>query len=124
MKKRDIAKSIILTGFNGKCEKATSGVKINMKRIAIALVLVAFTLPINSQVLASDKKIKPGKKQATLILSDGSKIVLNTKSDTIVSSTTKGVRIIVDSTGINYITVVDSLKKVKNNPKSKPVKKK
>ena len=122
MKKRDIAKSIVLPGLEGKCEKAGNGVRKSMKRIAIAFVLLTFTLPINSQVLASDKKIKPGKKQATLILSDGSKIVLNTKSDTIVSSTTKGVRIVVDSTGINYITM-DSLKIIQK-PKDKPAKKK
>lgn len=77
---------------------------INLKQVAIAFVFTTFMLPINNRALA-DKEIKPGKKQATLILSDGSKILLGVKSDTIVNSQNKDVRIIVDSTGINYVTV-------------------
>ncbi|MGQ1909065.1 hypothetical protein ACT3CE_04695 [Marinifilum sp. RC60d5] len=114
MKKRKIAKSINFLDRKGKLVNAT----ICLHRFAIALVVVAFILPANNQVLA-DKKIKPGKKQATLILSDGRKIVLGTKSDTIVNSKTKGVRIKVDSTGINYITI-DNKNKIKKN---EPVKK-
>ncbi|NOU59295.1 hypothetical protein [Marinifilum caeruleilacunae] len=110
MKKREIAILNKLLAVKGKRTRAKTGL-LQIKRVAIAIVLVAFMLPVNQHALANDKKIKPGKKQATLILSDGRKIVLGTKSDTIVNSQTNGVRIVVDSTGINYITT-DSIKKV------------
>jgi ferric-dicitrate binding protein FerR (iron transport regulator) len=106
---------------SNKFKKITKELSLNIKQIAIVVALLTFFLPINKQALA-DKKIKSGKKQATLILSDGSKIILNTKSDTIVSSEKTGIRIKIDSTGINYITT-DNAKELKYS-QSKPVKKK
>ncbi|WP_421918832.1 hypothetical protein [Marinifilum sp.] len=123
MKKRGIAKSKIQIGINGKVEKACKKLRISIQQFVIAFVLAVCILPLSNEVLASDKKIKPGKRQATLILSDGRKIVLNTSSDTIVNSQTKGVRIVVDSTGINYITTRDE-EKVETVKKSTVAKKK
>lgn len=121
MKKREIANSKNLLVYIGKFERASKVLSINLKRIVIALIFLTFILPINKQVLA-DKKIKPGKKQATLILSDGRKIILNMSSDTIVNSKTSNVRIKIDSVGINYITT-DSIKQL-NQAKSKTIEKK
>lgn len=112
MKKREIAVANSAMDFKGENENASKDSKTNIKRLAVVFILLAFCMPLSKNVLANkEEKIKPGKKQATLILSDGSKLILGASSDTIVSSKTTGIRIIVDSTGINYISI-DSLKKV------------
>ena len=121
MKKREIAKSKNSLEFKGKFEREDKRLSRSMKQIIIAIVFLTFIIPINQKVLA-DHKIKPGRKQATLILSDGRKIVLNTGSDTIVNSKTTDVHIKIDSTGISYIT--SDFKKKSSNTKSKLVKKK
>jgi len=110
MKKREIAIVKNVLEFKGKCEKAVKCLPITRKQIIIAVVFLIFVLPINKQAFA-DKEIKPGKKQAILILSDGKKIVLNTCSDTIVNSKTSNVHIKIDSSGINYFITDDSTKK-------------
>lgn len=112
MKKREIAVANSAMDFKGENENTSKDSKTNIKRLAVVFILLAFCMPLSKNVLANkEEKIKPGKKQATLILSDGSKLILGASSDTIVSSKTTGIRIIVDSTGINYISI-DSLKKV------------
>ena len=121
MKKRVCAGIKNSSEFKGKCEKVAQCLPMNMKQIVFAVVFLIFVFPINKQALA-DKEIKPGRRQAVLILSDGSKIVLNTNSDTIVNSKSTNVRIKIDSTGINYF-MIDSIKKL-NQVKSKSVKKK
>jgi hypothetical protein len=120
MKKRGIAKLKNLSEFKGKLEKANDSLPIKMKRIISVVFSLIFIISVNKQVLA-DKDIKPGKKQATLILSDGSKIILDTTNDTIVNLKTIGLRIKIDSTGVSYI--FDD-KKTLNNSKSKSVKNK
>lgn len=111
MKKRKIARSKIWLELNGTFENVAKCKAMGIKQMVTVLVLLTFALPVNSQVKA-DEKIKPGKRQATLILSDGRKIVLNTSNDTIVNSATTGVRIKIDSLGINYFTT-DSIVKLK-----------
>ncbi|PXY03231.1 hypothetical protein DF185_03875 [Marinifilum breve] len=112
MKKRESVAQKSAMGFRGKIEKASKDCKTSIKKLVVVFILLAFCMPISNNVLANkDEKIKPGKRQATLILSDGSKIILGASSDTIVNSKTTGIRIIVDSTGINYISL-DSLKKM------------
>jgi hypothetical protein len=127
MMKRDITRRRNLL----KLKKIAKGLRINMKRIIIALVFLSFIIPMSKPALA-DKEIKPGKKQAVLILADGRQIVLGASSDTIVNSKSAGVHIVIDSTGINYITA-DSTIKVKQDTckimkcvpaKIKPAKKK
>lgn len=120
MKKREIAKLKNVSEFKGKLEKANDSLSIKMKRIISVVFSLIFIILVNKQVLA-DKGIKPGKKQATLILSDGRKILLNTSNDTIVNLKTIGLRIKIDSTGVSYI--FDD-KKTLNHSKSKSVKNK
>jgi hypothetical protein len=121
MKKREIARSKNVLEFKGKIEKEAKCLPISMKQIIIAVVFLTFILPINKQAFA-DKKIKPGRKQATLILSDGRKIILSTSSDTIVNSKTTDVHIKIDSTGINYMII--EKKKESSPAKSKLIEKK
>ncbi|WP_282015417.1 hypothetical protein [Marinifilum flexuosum] len=122
MKKREIAAPKSAMGFKGDNENASKGSRTSIKRLAVVFILLAFCMPISKNVLANkEEKIKPGKKQATLILSDGSRLILGASTDTIVSSKTTGIRIIVDSTGINYISI-DSLKKVHKTHKLDSVK--
>lgn len=121
MKKKEIARVKNSSEFKGKCEKTIKCLPTNMKRIAFAVVFLTFVLPINNQVFA-DKEIKPGKKQATLILSNGRKIVLNTCSDSIVNLKTNNIHIKIDSTGIRYITTDNTIKTIP--VKSKSVKEK
>ncbi len=120
MKKREIAKVKNSLEFKGKFEREAKRLSRSTKQIIIAVIFLTFVLPINKQVFA-DKKIKPGRKQATLILSDGRKIVLSTSSDTIVNSKTTGVHIKIDSSGINYFTTEN--KKKSSHAKSKLIKK-
>ncbi|MGQ1784709.1 MULTISPECIES: hypothetical protein [unclassified Saccharicrinis] len=64
----------------------------------VILFLIVGILPSNNHVMAD---IKPGKKKATLILSDGRKFVL-TDTDTLLNSGIPGVKIRIDSLGIHY----------------------
>ena len=121
MKKKEVARSRIRLRFINTLKKGDKQVLANIKRVGLAFVFVAFILPLNGQIVA-DKKIKPGKKQATLILSNGKKIMLKSSSDTIVNSQTTGVQIKIDSCGINYITPDN--KKGLDQPKKKIVTKK
>lgn len=116
MKKKEIAG---LIKFKGKRESATHGLRVITKRIITVGFFLIFIVPLNKQVLA-DKEIKPGKKQATLILSDGRKILLGTSKDTIINIEASNVRIKIDSTGVNYI--FDN-KRTTNVSKTKSVKK-
>ena len=72
----------------------------SLKMMMQSFMVIAFLLGI---MMPSNADIKPGKKRATLILSDGSKIELN-GNDTIVNSNVKGIKIKVDSLGISYQT--------------------
>ncbi len=121
MKKREIARLKNLSEFKGKTEKEAKCLPTSMKQLIIAVIFLIFVLPINKKAFA-DKEIKPGRKQATLILSDGRKIVLSMSSDTIVNSKTKDIHIKIDSTGISYFTT--DIKKKSSQVKSDSIKKK
>ncbi|MCW3806918.1 hypothetical protein [Plebeiibacterium marinum] len=95
--------------------------------ITISALLSSFSAG-NSQIIKDEKKItteiKPGKKKATLILSDGRRIELEANRDTILQSNVSGINIKIDSTGINYIECTQKPENKKTLSPSSPLSKK
>ncbi len=88
--------------------------------IIVIIVQLSSITPVNINLLADG--IKPGKRKATLVLSDGRKIELEAGRDTILNAS-PGVKIKIDSSGVNYI--MDTKTPINQNPNNKiPLKKK
>ena len=75
----------------------------NVRAIVVLAVFLVFAFPGKNQLFAN-QGIEPGKKKATLVLSDGSIIELDAAKDTTFNAHRSGVSITIDSTGIRYVS--------------------
>ncbi|MCU4175395.1 hypothetical protein [Carboxylicivirga sp. N1Y90] len=102
-----------------KSNKYIAGLTLPLLFVGV-LVNLSFT-PNTDNLMADGTKIKPGKRKATLVLSDGRKVELSGASQLIYTNV-DGINIKTDSTGLVYQNEVPSeLKKQNKTTETKQI---